>query len=169
VGCDVIDAPACNTKDTTAVCVNAPDVPVTVILYVPGASAPMLLKLTVTGLPGTTDAGVKVTFVPAGTPEVAAKVIGVTYPPVLVVANVAVAVVAAHGTFVAAGAVRPKPTGGTVTVKFVLLISKKILPIDSILILAVVVAPTGITNDSEPSFGVLATRTVGKVRPPSVE
>ena len=53
-------------------------------------------------------------------------------------------------------------------VKFVLLISKKILPTASTFILAVVVAPTGITTGSVPSLGVLAANTVGKVCPPSV-
>ena len=49
------------------------------------------------------------------------------------------------------------------------LMSKKILPTASILILAVVVAPTGIVKFSVPSLGVLAARTVGKVVPPSVD
>ena len=53
-------------------------------------------------------------------------------------------------------------------VKFVLLISKKILPTASILILAVVVGVDGITRFSVPSFGVLAANTVGNVCPPSV-
>jgi hypothetical protein len=54
-------------------------------------------------------------------------------------------------------------------VKLVLEISKKMLPTDSTLILAVVVGVFGITNDSVPSLGVLADNTVGNVRPPSVE
>ena len=53
-------------------------------------------------------------------------------------------------------------------VKFVLLISKKILPTASIFILAVVVGVDGITNACVPSLGVFAASTVGKVCPPSV-
>ena len=53
-------------------------------------------------------------------------------------------------------------------VKFVLLISKKIFPTASTFILAVVDGIVGITKASVPSFGVLATSTVGNVNPPSV-
>ena len=52
--------------------------------------------------------------------------------------------------------------------KFVLEISKKILPTASTFILAVVVGVAGITNASVPSLGVLAASIVGKVCPPSV-
>lgn len=55
-----------------------------------------------------------------------------------------------------------------VMLKFVLEISKKILPTASTFILAVVVAVLGIVTDCEPSFGVLAASTVGNVCPPSV-
>ena len=54
-------------------------------------------------------------------------------------------------------------------VKLVLEISKNILPTDSILILAVVVGVAGIVIASLPSFAVLATNTVGNVKPPSVD
>ena len=54
-------------------------------------------------------------------------------------------------------------------VKLELEISKKILPTASILILAVLVGVAGMLTASLPSFAVLATNTVGKVRPPSVE
>lgn len=47
--------------------------------------------------------------------------------------------------------------------KFVLEISKKILPTASILILAVVVGVFGITSVCVPSLGVLDINTVGKV------
>ena len=57
----------------------------------------------------------------------------------------------------------------TVIVKFESEISKKMLPTASIFILAVVVATLGIVSASEPSLGVLAERTVGKVVPPSVD
>ena len=56
-----------------------------------------------------------------------------------------------------------------VIVKFVFEMSKKILPTASTFILAVVDGVFGITNASVPSLGVLATNTVGKVCPPSVE
>ena len=55
-----------------------------------------------------------------------------------------------------------------VIVKFVLEMSKKILPAASTFILAVVVAILGMVTACEPSFGVLATNTVGNVCPPSV-
>ena len=48
-------------------------------------------------------------------------------------------------------------------VKLVFDISKKILPTDSILILAVDVAVLGMVKVSVPSFGVLAANTVGNV------
>ena len=48
-------------------------------------------------------------------------------------------------------------------------ISKNTLPTASIFTLAVVVGPTGIVRISEPSLGVLANKTVGKVCPPSVD
>ena len=54
--------------------------------------------------------------------------------------------------------------------KFTSLISKKIFPMASIFILAVVVAGTeGTVMVSVPSFAVLARITVGKVLPPSVD
>src|ERR1051325_7276434 len=55
------------------------------------------------------------------------------------------------------------------TVIFAPFISKKILPTASTLILPVVILPTGIVTDSEPSFAVLASNVVGNERPPSVE
>ena len=58
---------------------------------------------------------------------------------------------------------------GPVIVKLALEISKKILPTASTFILAVVLAPTGIVKASEPSFAVLAAKTVGNVFPPSVD
>ena len=54
-------------------------------------------------------------------------------------------------------------------VKFVFEISKKIFPTASIFILAVVVAVFGIVITSDPSFAVLADKTVGNVWPPSVD
>lgn len=56
-----------------------------------------------------------------------------------------------------------------VIVKLVLEISKKIFPTASIFILAVLVGVLGITSASDPSLGVLAASTVGKVCPPSVD
>ena len=56
-----------------------------------------------------------------------------------------------------------------VIVKLMFEMSKKILPTASTFILAVVVAVFGITNASDPSLGVLAANTVGKVCPPSVD
>ena len=48
-------------------------------------------------------------------------------------------------------------------------ISKKMLSTASTFTLAVVVVTSGIVRASEPSLGVLAERTVGKVVPPSVD
>ena len=53
-------------------------------------------------------------------------------------------------------------------VKFVLEISKKMLPTASTFILAVLLGMLGRVTDCEPSFGVLAANTVGNVCPPSV-
>src|SRR5947208_16222437 len=55
------------------------------------------------------------------------------------------------------------------TEKFASEISKKILPIASILIRAVEVTPTGIVTARDPLFGTLAAKTLGNVFPPSVE
>ena len=57
----------------------------------------------------------------------------------------------------------------SVTVKFVLEISKKILPTASTLMRAVDVGVFGIVTLWLPSLAVLAARTVGNVLPPSVE
>ena len=56
-----------------------------------------------------------------------------------------------------------------VIVKFESDISRKMLSTASTITLAVVVATLGIVSASEPSLGVLAERTVGKVVPPSVD
>ena len=56
-----------------------------------------------------------------------------------------------------------------VIVKLVLEISKKILPTASTLIRAVVLGVLGMVTAWLPSLGVLATNTVGKVCPPSVD
>ena len=47
--------------------------------------------------------------------------------------------------------------------------SKKMLPTASTLIRAVVVLTLGKVTNSDPSFGVLAASTYGKVEPPSVD
>lgn len=60
-------------------------------------------------------------------------------------------------------------TAGPVMVKLVLDISKHTLPMASTLTLAVALAPIGMVTCSVPSLGALATRTVGKVCPPSVD
>jgi len=115
-------------------------------------------------LPGVSGFGAKVTVVPAGTPAVAVNTIGVLKVPVTVVGIVTVGSgTAGQATVVGAVAVNAKSFGGTVIVKLVFEISKKILPIDSTLILAVVVGVFGNTKASVPSFGVLAASTVGNV------
>jgi hypothetical protein len=129
-----------------------------------------LFNVTTLLAPGTTVVGAKLTVVPAGTPAVAVKATGTTYPPTEVVPRVTSAVVTAlHAMVVAAGEVKSNPNVGIVIVKLVLEISKKIFPIDCTFILAVAEGVFGITTASVPSFGVLATRTVGKVKPPSVD
>ena len=64
------------------------------------------------------------------------------------------------------GALQPVPA---VIVKFVFDMSKKILSAASTFILAVVVAVFGMVSTSDPSLGVVAANTVGKVCPPSVD
>lgn len=58
---------------------------------------------------------------------------------------------------------------GPVMVKLVFDISKNTLPTASTFTRAVALAPTGIVTASVPSLTVLASKTVGKVCPPSVD
>ncbi len=91
---------------------------------------------------------------------------------VFVAVNVDVAVAVGVNVGVLVGvnvAVLVGVAAAPVIVKLVLEISKKILPTASTFILAVVLAPTGIVTACEPSFAVLAAKTVGKVCPPSVD
>ena len=83
---------------------------------------------------------------------------------VLVGVAVGVFVGVAVGVLVGVGV----PPPATI-VKFTSLISKKILPTASTLILAVVVGRFGTLIDSDPSFAVEARTVVGNVCPPSVE
>ena len=108
--------------------------------------------------------------VPAGTPDIAVIVIVLVNPPLEIVGNIT-SIVAGAGQVATAGVVVPKlnPNGGGVMVMLALLISKKILPIASTLILPVVVRVEGTVKVSVPSLAVLAANTVGKVTPPSVE
>ena len=86
---------------------------------------------------------------------------------VAVAVGVAVAVAVGVAVAVAVGVgVGVEPA---VIVKFESEISKKMLSTASTFTLAVVVATLGIVSASEPSLGVLAERTVGKVVPPSVD
>ena len=129
-----------------------------------------MFSVTTVALPGVNGVGAKVTVVPAGTPVVAVSTIGVLKPPVAVVPRFTVGVAGAgHATVVGVVVLNVKPATAAEMVKLVLEISKKILPIDSTLILAVVLGVFGIFTDSLPSFGVLAISTVGKVKPPSVD
>ena len=126
-----------------------------------------LVKLTVVLAPGVKGLGLKLTVDPTGAP-VEVKFIGVEKVPCTVVAKVAVAVaVAPQLIFAPAEGVKLNPLAGAVIVKLVFEISKKIFPTDSTLILAVVDGVVGITKASVPSLGVLATSTVGNVKPPS--
>ena len=129
-----------------------------------------MFNVTKVELPGVNGLGEKVTVVPDGTPAVAVNTIGVENPPVAVVAKLAATVAGDGQAAVAvAPAVKANPFAGIVIVKLVFEISKKILPIDSTLTLAVVEGVAGIVTASLPSLAVLATNTVGKVNPPSVE
>jgi hypothetical protein len=76
---------------------------------------------------------------------------------------------AGQGDVTGGGLVNPNPEIGAEIVKFVFEISKKTFPIASTLILAVVESTAGTTTSSVPSFAVLASNTVGKVSPPSVD
>jgi hypothetical protein len=139
------------------------------MLYVPGVNVLVLLKLIVVLLPGVSGLGLNETVVPAGLP-VAVKLIGVENPPVAVVAIAAVAgATDPQARFAAADGENANPLAGAVMVKFALQISKKILPTDSTLILAVVDALFGTVIVSDPSFGVFEINTTGHVKPPSVD
>ena len=130
----------------------------------------VLLSVTMLLPPGTTVAGAKVTVDPAGTPAVAVRITGTTYPPTDVVPKVTAALLAAlQAMVVAAGELNKNVLGGTAIVKLVLEMSKNIFPTDSTLILARVVGVFGMVTNSVPSLAVLAANTVGKVRPPSTD
>ena len=110
----------------------------------------------------------KLTVVPAGFP-LEVRVIGLLNPPV----NVAVKVVcmeaaAGQAEITGPGELKVKPPEA-VMVKSVLEISKKIFPTASTFILAVVEVPAGMVTAADPSLGVLAANTLGKVCPPSVD
>ena len=121
------------------------------------------------GISGIGGAGAKVNVVPVGSTLLAVNAIGVTKPPVLVVAILTAADVAPQPKVVGVDGTKLNSANGATTLKLVLEISKKILPTASILIRAVVLKPTGIVTACVPSFGVVASNTVGKVKPPSVE
>ena len=121
-----------------------------------------LVRFTVVLLPGNNGLVPKLTVVPAGTPDVADKFIGVTKPPFDTVARLLVATAAPpQVTLVTGGAVKLKPVTGTVIAKLALDTSKKIFPTASTFIFAIVVGELGIVTGSDPSLGVLAKRTVG--------
>ena len=110
----------------------------------------------------------KLTVVPAGFP-LEVRVIGLLNPPL----NVAVKVVCME-----AGAGQAEVTGPgefklklpeDVMLKLELEISKKIFPTASTFILAVVEVIAGMVTAADPSLGVLAVNTLGKVCPPSVD
>src|SRR5438477_4133399 len=107
-------------------------------------------------------------FVPAGTPAVAVNVIGVENPLIAdVFIGCCMVAPAGHAELAGVGAVKPKSGPADTIVKLASSISKKIFPMASTLILAVVVGVLGTVIVSVPSFGVLATNTVGNVVPPS--
>src|SRR5262245_44394169 len=80
--------------------------------------------------------------------------------------TVAPAVTVWSGPAEAVGGMLPPPGG---MVKLALPMSKKTLPTASTLRRAVLVGELGTSTDCEPSLGVLARSTVGKVCPPSVD
>lgn len=137
----------------------------------PLASVLALFNVTVVLAPGVSGLLLKLTVVPAGTPAVAVSTIGVEKPPLDVEPKVTSAVAGpAQAMVVGVVLLNVKPEGGGVIAKFVLEMSKKIFPTDSILTLAVVVAGTaGKLTTSVPSLGVLAESTNGNVWPPSVD
>jgi hypothetical protein len=92
--------------------------PVTAIVYDPAANIFVLFKVTVTALPGTTDAGENVTLVPAGAP-VDVNEIGFTNPPFDVVGKeILIVAGAGHAATAGAGDPRSNPVGnGTAVLK----------------------------------------------------
>ena len=121
-------------------------------------------------LPGESEVGLNVTEVPAGSDPVVERFIVVENPPMMEVPRVKFAEFAVpHVTLAGVVALNEKSAVACVILKFALDISKKIFPIASTFILAVVVTTAGITTDSVPSLSVLSSNTVGKVRPPSVD
>ena len=162
-GCPVITGPVpgCTVKVRSRVCVIAPATPVTVTVYDPNGSVLVLFKVTIVLEPGLTGLGLKETVVGAGLP-LALKTIGVLNPPREFVPNVICADVETPQVRVAGGGLsNVKVDGGAMIVKLPSEISKKMFPTPSILMRAVLVNINGMTNDSDPSLGVLAVMTVG--------
>jgi hypothetical protein len=120
-------------------------------------------------LPGFTGLGENETVVPAGLP-LAVRVMGVENPLLEIVPNV-IAEEAGPGQLriTPEGLSKSKLGAGGTIVKSASEISKKIFPMASIFILAFVVRFAGTVRTSDPSFGVLAANTIGKVFPPSVD
>jgi hypothetical protein len=122
----------------------------------------VLLSVTLVVPPGVSGFGEKLTVVPDGFP-LALRLIGVLNPPFAVVLRLRdMLEPAGQEEVAAAGGVNVNPNGTSI-VKFVLEMSKNTLPIASTLILAVVVGVEGTVMVSDPSLGVLANSTVGKV------
>jgi hypothetical protein len=141
-----------------------------VTVYVPADKVLVPVNVTVVvGEPVVSGFVPNTTDVPTGFPP-ADNVMLLENPPLKLATRV-VCMEAGAGQVAGAGAGAPmvKFCNDEVIVKSALLMSKKILPTDSIFILAVVVATFGIVTVSVPSFGVLAESTVGKVVPPSVD
>ena len=107
-------APAVMVKLTVVTWLGAlAAVPCMVTVYVPGESVFALFRVITEELPGTTGFVPKLIDVPAGTPAVADKVIGLVKPPPEIVGRVTF-MVAGAGQAVVAGVVAPKlkPEGG---------------------------------------------------------
>jgi hypothetical protein len=107
--------------------------------------------------------GKKLITVPAGAP-LDVSVIGFENPRLEMVPKIiSIKEGEGHADTAGPGEVKLKSESGGATVKLVFEISKKILPTASTLIRALEVGIPGVMTISDPSLGVLAANTTGKV------
>ena len=116
------------------------------------------LSLTTVALPGFSGLGVKTILVPGGSAPADSVIVLEKKQPAIVPSVTSMNEGTGQPELTAGGTVNSNPC---CMEKSELEISKKILPIASTFILAVLVVIQGKTNASAPSLGVLAANTVG--------